>query len=352
MERFKVEPKVEDKGPPTLRQQHSILSYQDLVKRCEEIGAGRYVINELIPQRSLGLLVGHSGLGKSALVYQMALCVASGKDFIGHKVAKGRVLVIDYENGIGQVKDMLGSLSNFLKLESVPDELGLFNYNDIDSSSSQMVREAIIDFKPSLVIVDSITGMYPEIEEKNSNALRAYQDFRQMIKATGTSILGIHHLKKPSTDKYSSSPSLEDEGTREWFYQVRGASALINNSDVRLGVDEPKQRITYTNAITTIEIALVMRGFGRVKGEIPLMHIVRVSDDEGEPLGYEKAAGEMLLSNPEQMDAYKNLPNTFRFKDAQQKYGKGAQSTDNFLKKCIAIGILKRINKGYEKVTS
>jgi hypothetical protein len=343
-----------DKGKESSKKKSTILSFDELAKRCEEVSAYQYLINELIPARSLGLLVGHSGLGKSALLYQMAVCVASGKDFLGHKVDKGRVLVMDYENGIGQVKNMVESISKYLGLEVVPKELRLWNYNDSDSSSTFELKEEILKLKPALVIIDSITGMYPDIEERNNNTLKAFQELRVLSKTCGTSILGIHHLRKPSNDKHYSPPSLEQGTIREWFYQVRGAGALINNSDVRIGIDESQQQgMSFPGIQTTDEIALVMRGFGRVKGEIPLTHIARVYDDEGEPLGYKKVSGSMLLFNPEQEEKFNKLPNDFRFKEAKQVYGKGDQATTDFLKKCINVGILKKHGKGrYVKASS
>jgi hypothetical protein len=330
-------------------------TFDELAKRCEELGASEYLISELSPKQSLGIIAGHSGLGKSALTYQMAISVASGKDFLGYKVNKGRVLVMDYENGIEQVRNMVESISKYLNLEAEPKELGLWNFNDHDSSSSfQLMKTEIIKFKPTLLIIDALSGMFPEIEEKNSNALKAYHELRDIMNKCGTSIFVIHHLKKPSSDKSYSPPSLEDSSIREWFYQVRGASALINNSDIRIGIDESRQQgYGFPSDQGNNEVALVMRGFGRVKGELPLIHIARAYDDEGEPLGYRKASGSMLLFNPEQEEIFNKLQNQFRFKEAQQIYGKGAQATTDFLKKCINVGILKKHGKsGYEKVTT
>ena len=66
--------------------------------QCAEMDKGVFVIDDLIAEGSVNLGLGNSGIGKSPLCYQMALCVASGKPFLGHPVKQGRVLYLDYEN--------------------------------------------------------------------------------------------------------------------------------------------------------------------------------------------------------------------------------------------------------------
>ena len=73
-------------------------------------------------------------------------------------------------------------------------------------------------------------------------------------------------------------------------------------------------------------------------------------DEDGEPLGYRGLKGPELLFNSEQEAAFARLPSSFRFKEAQSIYGKAAQATTNFLKKCSGLGILRKGGPGYEKV--
>lgn len=325
-----------------LREKHSLYSHAGLKQRCEELGSQNYLIEGLLPDRSIGLLVGDSGLGKSPLVYQAGLCIASGKPFLGHPVRQGRVLVLDFENGLSQVDGILDGLQAHLGLDRVPeDDLFLWNINDAHSLSPIGMVEEV---SPSLTIIDSLTGLYPDIEEKNKNATTRFQEFRKLMSKCGTSILALHHIRKPSANPEFTPPPLETcSNPRDWFLQTRGARALINGSDIRLGVD--------ASARENDDIALVLRGFGRVKGEIPLTFLRRCYDGDGEPLGYNVASGVSLLVYPPHKKAFSNLPEKFRFKDAQQVYGKGAQATTDFLKICTGLGLIQKIEKeGYEKV--
>jgi hypothetical protein len=119
---------------------------------------------------------------------------------------------------------------------------------------------------------------------------------------------------------------------------------LVNGSDVRIGIDRPSL------GSASREIALVLGGFGRFRGNLPTTFLSRVLDEDDEPIGYEKLTGAGLLFNPEQEQAYRNLPPGARFKDAQSIYGKRAQATLDWLKKCIAIGIMRKDGREYRKV--
>ena len=300
-----------------LKRRWGIYNYGTLKQRCNQTGNGEYLIESLIAARSLNIIVGDSGLGKSALLYQIGVCIATGTNFLGGKVKQGRVLVLDFENGLGQVEEIVGAVSKHLGVIAPPDDLLLWNFNDCPPNFGQSGHTAfdlIRDTRPSLAIIDSFTALYPDIEETNSAATTEYKKFREVIRECGCTILGSHHLRKPSAQAGNAPPSLEDGSVRAWFLQARGARALINGSDTRLGVDEPGPK----HRGSQNEIALVMRGFTRVRGEIPLTYISRIRDDDGEPLGYERLSGPKLLFNPEQEKAYQTLPLNFRFKDAQQ----------------------------------
>ena len=61
--------------------------------RARELGASEYLVKELLPARSIAFLLGDSGLGKSPLVYQLAICVAAGVPFLGCATRQGSVVM-------------------------------------------------------------------------------------------------------------------------------------------------------------------------------------------------------------------------------------------------------------------
>ena len=336
-----------------LKRKWAVYSPGELKQRSHELGDGRFLIDGLFPERSLGLVIGDSGLGKSPLLYQAAICVAMGTPFLGHPVRQGRVLYLDYENGLGAASELITRLSAHLGLAEEPEDLLLWNLNDSPPKwdhTGYTALDMIREVSPALVIIDSLSSYCPEIEEKNGVAIQELQSLRKIIRDCGTTIIGVHHLKKPSDNPQFAPASLQTEDLRRWFLQARGARALINSSDVRLGVDHP-DRSGASNFPE--EVALVLRGFGRVRGEIPLTYLARVRDEDGEPLGYRRVTGESLLFNSDHSSAYSKLPDRFRFKEAQDIYNKGAQATTDFLNKCCNVGILRRVARGlYEKIAA
>jgi hypothetical protein len=333
-----------------------------LARRCAETSAGGDLIEGILPARALGIVVGDSGLGKSPLLYQAAICVATGLKFLGYESRLGTVLYFDFENGLREVSALVSHLARYLGLNEDPKNLYLWNFNDCSLAWGQpgeTVMDVIRDVKPALAIIDSLGDFCPGVEDRNSDVIRTYQQLRETIRETGTTIVGVHHIRKSSTNP-KDPPEPLDGNLRRWFLQARGPRALINGSDVRLGIDEPSlKRVGRTSWVkprasveqpgegeSRTQIALALRGFARLRGEIPLTYLARVSDDEGEPLGYSRMAGPQLLFNDLQEEAFASLPNEFRTKQAKQTYDRDDEATALFLKKCIAIGILKKASRG------
>lgn len=344
-----------------VKRKWGIRSYEDLRQRCLALNTSSYLVEGLIPERTVGILVGDSGLGKSPLLYQLGICVAAGVPFLGHAVQQGRVLYLDFENGLGDSEKLATSLAGFLGLDGVPDDFHIWNLNDCPSKFGQqsytaveMIREwaSLPGPEHKLVFLDSLGAFRPEAEEMNSVANRTVQELRGLNRECGTTTFVVHHIKKPSSRSEDAPSPLNEANVRAWFLQARGAGALINATDVRLGVDtlgigtQPPAR----NGESSEEIALVLRGFGRIRGEIGPFYLARVLNQEGEPLGYRELVAVRLLFNSEQESAYTRLPETFTFADAKRAYGRQDQATADFLRKCIGLGLLRKRGRGcYEK---
>jgi hypothetical protein len=341
----------------SLRKRWYVRTPADLEGRCVELNAGRYWVEGIVPTRSICLLAGRSGLGKSPLAYQLAVAVSSGRPFLGIPVQQGTVLYLDYENGLAQVLAVQRQLSIHLGLEWPPEDLLCWSGNDAPPNWGKEgwnVWEMVEEIRPGLVIVDSLGSCQPDAEENNFGANKVLQQFRRlMMNCTESemSVMLIHHLKKPFEQNGAGSISLEDADPRRWFDQVRGAGALVNGTDVRLGIDEPGLS-TQRKRDGQSEVAVVLRGFGRVVGEIPTMYLARLSDEEGVARGYDRITGPDLLLNQDHAEAFRKLPDKFRFKEAKHALAKGDQATTDFLKKSQSIGIIRpaKGGKGYEKV--
>lgn len=330
----------------SLRIKWNVYSPAELKVRIAELDSGGFLIDRLIPKRSLSIFVGDSGLGKSPLLYQTAMCVAHGIPFLGFPTLRARVLYLDYENGLQGVDQLTGQLAKHLGIGTIDqDNMLPWNFNDppLDWSSSKL-EEMIGDLRPDWVIIDPFGGFDGTIETTTDNAARNFQTFRSIGQRFRLAITGVHHIRKPSDNAQYSGPRLEED-VKTWMLQARGARQLINGSDVRLGID-----VASRGASADPSGNLVVAGFARLRGNIGPIHIERVFDDDGEPLGYRMMSGASLLSNPDHEKTFRELPESFTFKHAQQAYGRGASATDGFLKRCLSVGILLHERKIYSKV--
>lgn len=340
---------------PVLRQHLTIRNFEELERRCLELGATDYLVEGVIPARSIGIVVGDSGLGKSPLLYQLGICVAAGVPFLGHAVRQGPTLYLDYENGLGDSHEMVKRISGHLGLDAPPTGFNMWHFNDCSPSydtEGYTAIDMIGSIRPALVIIDSLSAYRPEAEEKNSWATHVFQELRRATRDYGATVLTVHHLRKPSTKSGEAPPPLDEGDVRTWFLQTRGARNLINTTDVRLGVDVPgvSGGIQNSQAEGGDQIALTLRGFGRVRGEIGPIYVARSFDEEGEPVGYRRMIGVELLFNDLQQQAFSRLPPNFSFGDAKRIYGRQDQATTDFLQKCQRLGLLKKVRRGhYEK---
>ena len=333
----------------------NIVSADEVSDRAKE-SAGAELVEGLIAEGSFNLLIGDSSLGKSPFLYQLALCVATGKPFLGYPVKQGDVLIVDFEDGYPDIDTLLGSLCRFLGLQRRPSNLQIFSQYGAPEKFGQSnyhIKDLIREMQTpgrKLTIVDTLRAYSPGIVEKNSDAATEIQFFREMSRISGGAFIGTHHLRKPSEDP--KTPELDTlDKSRDWFNQASGALSLINGADTRLGVAVPKKK-------TPEDVAFVLRGFRRVYGELPMLYVRRVRDENGKPLGYERLKDQSFLLTEPFKARFDNLSDQFRHKDVivviEKETGKspGAGTVSHTLEKFKSFGLIRdAANGGYEKVS-
>jgi hypothetical protein len=318
-------------------QEHRLLRPDDVDRICSQEHRPGGLVAEFIARRSLSVLIGDSGLGKSPLAYQLGLCVAGGIPFLGRKSEAGLVIYADYENGLEEGKNLRDQLIGFLDLQHAPANFIVWNP---DYGHPLEVNGICEDLKPALFIIDSLRSHNPSFE-KSDNAGQCMSDLRSAAYKHSVAILVIHHVRKPGKD---GVPSLDQEDTllMEWLNQASGHRSLINQSDTRIATGLPKQ---------PSDAAMVLRWHRRIKGEGGTLFLARVLDDDGGELGYKVMSGPELIGNPEQRIACTKLPPKFSFKEAKQIYGRTDDPTRKFLLKCEAAGLVVRVGRGlYERL--
>jgi len=321
-------------------------NHKELSARIQKVRADKFIIDGLLPVRSIGIAVGRSGLGKSPLLYQMCACVASARPFLGHTVPeKGRVLYIDYENSLQDTESVALAVSRHIGLSEVPVNFILKNINDAPFEHRGAQLDMIRDIKPDLVILDPVSAAYKKFETATEESREVYSDLRDLWKDVNCSVMLVAHPRKPDSDVRKAPISLEEaEHPQDWFAITRGASAIIDGADVRLGLDFASKKSGAD---------LIMRGYVRARGTTPTYYLQRVFDKQEYPLGYSRMANSALFGNAKWQTGFDELPSHFTFTEAHKALGGNSKdSTSKFVKKGQDIGLIRKLGTGagYEKI--
>jgi hypothetical protein len=315
---------------------NSFVTLAELERLCQQEPT-EYLVEGLLPANDVHVAVGDSGLGKTPWAYQLGLCVAAGKPFLGHSVRKAKVLYYDLENGPEEILNVGRTLCGHLQIPQFPSDFLV-----LSSEGNPLEPQAAVErYRPQLVIIDTLRALRPEAESGNDRMGDFLQKLRTTARSNRCAILLLHHIRKPGKD---GVPQLEYTPVLQWLQQASGARALINQTNTRIAFDAPW---------SVSEAAVVMKSFVKMKGESGPVFIERVLDGtSGEPIGYKRIVGCQLLGHGEQEAAFDRLPQKqFTFKEAKSIYGRSDDPTKKWLDKCIAAGLIRQVSRGiYEKL--
>jgi archaellum biogenesis ATPase FlaH len=302
-----------------------------------------FIIDNFIVDKSISLLAGDSGIGKTPLCLTMALSIAGGLPFFDNKVKRPRrVLYCDAESSRHGFHKVVSQLSQHMGMSSVPETLNVWSPNwdanlmgtNYADTLFKHVQDATV--QPEMVFIDPLRIFFPEADLKRDEALRILKQMRRIDCAW----LIVHHTRKPQTDPDRRAPAIEDN-PHIWFNEVAGQHALINHVDTRLGVEATPERPGSE---------MTLGGFVRMMGPVTPIYLNRDRDDEGEPIGYVRASSMDLLKDSYR-ECFYRLPEheLFTFRVAKDTLNKSDSAAANMLKRFAAIGAIIKVEGGYKR---
>jgi hypothetical protein len=309
------------------------------LQRRSQQNPTNYLVDSLLPAESVNVGVGDSGIGKTALAYQLGLSVATGTPFLGYRVNRGPVLYYDMENNQEDIIRAGSALCRHIGTPPFPDDFLVLP----DDCQTVRLEEAMADHHPALVIIDTLRAYRPTATKTNEDTGQFLQEVKRAIQENPCAVFLLHHTRKAGNNPV---PALEDTPTGEWLEQASGARALVNLTNTRFAFAAPDGRRGYAD-----ETALIMKLMVKVRGESAPFYLKRVLDADGEPLGYERLTGLSLISNPAIGQAYRDLPHQFRFSEAKRAFNLTDDPTNKWLAKLAAVGVLEKAGRGlYRKI--
>jgi hypothetical protein len=157
-----------------------------------------WLIANILTEGGLSMMWGRSGSMKSFVALDMALCIAAGKDWHGHKVKQGTVVYIAAEGSHGLGRRAVGwfqSKKEELKGREPPFRL-LPHSLVMTSDELKLLIDAVLALKvmPVLIVIDTLARTFGGGDENKQADMNAYVTAADKLReATGANVMIVHH---------------------------------------------------------------------------------------------------------------------------------------------------------------
>lgn len=188
------------------------------------------LVEGLIDGGSGVIIGGRPNVGKSWLVFDLALSVASGSPYLAHfPTQQGSVLVLDEEGsrwGDQRRIHMLAAAKR-LDLSDLPVRIGIGRGLKLDTELGRTtIRRMLERYRPDLVIYDSLIRAHSGNENDSAEMSAFFDNAKQLMQTYGTAFVFTHHVHKPSL--------LDSDNPADW---LRGSSEINAWPDTALVIE-------------------------------------------------------------------------------------------------------------------
>jgi AAA domain len=153
-----------------------------------------WLIANVLPARTTGVVHSEAGCGKTLLFYDFAKAIASGKPWNGYPTKQGKVLIVQTDEPASETSDRFEVNGIF---EGVPSDqilvLTRWGFSQI-----RKLQRWIETYQPALVMIDSLTtaNRRSTAEEKDSPYGHCLSDLRDLADRYGCTIWVMHHSNR------------------------------------------------------------------------------------------------------------------------------------------------------------
>jgi hypothetical protein len=204
-----------------------------------------YLIDQMIPSGSFGMLYGPSGVGKSFLALDLAAHVCVGGRWMNREIRQGPIVYIAAEGQVG-IRKRIGAWKRHRDIGRLH---GFYIWNepvqlDDDRSVSLFLGELGRDLqRPSLIVVDTFAQCYSG-DENNHEVQAALDGIQRIIGATGATVLLVHHSVKADAGIERGSTRLR--AAADWMMKLLpGGNGVCFLESSKMKDAEPFARMAF-----------------------------------------------------------------------------------------------------------
>lgn len=193
----------------------------------------KWIVRGVMPENGFVGLYGPPGSLKSFVVLDMAMSIATGKEWRGKRVTPGYVLYVAGEGQAGMQKRIAGWRDSFgaglakPMFGMVPQAVAM----PTDQLGELLELIGSLAVKPSLIVLDTLARTFGGGDENSQRDMNAYVHAVDTLRSeTGATVLVVHHSGKDA-----------DKG-------ARGSSAFAGAVDTLIQVTRRGQSVTLVNS--------------------------------------------------------------------------------------------------------
>ena len=162
-----------------------------------------YVVEKLIAEGSVNVCFGQWGAKKTWAAIDLAVCVASGKQWLGMATEPCNVLIVDEESGdtrlANRIKDtMRGELGQMANASVPIKSVSLAQFNLLKRpDDADLLARLVLELDAKLVIIDALADvMLGGDENAVKDTQPVFANLRFIAELTGAAFIVIHHANK------------------------------------------------------------------------------------------------------------------------------------------------------------
>ncbi len=200
-----------------------------------------WIVDGLISAGSVNIFYGEGGSKKTWALLDMAVCVATGDQWLNFKTTKNHVLLIDEESGkrriLRRLGDVLRGHNADHNTEIFTISLAGFDLGQVDWIGELTNQINMTNSK--LVIIDALADVMPGRDENLVKDVQPiFLALRKIAEDTQAAIILIHHANKGKQD-YRGSTAIK--GAIDLLLQIESEpqNTLINFKTIKARDTEP-----------------------------------------------------------------------------------------------------------------